>query len=97
MACVYPESIKNNIYWIPEYGRYDDWYALVDTPLEQDMWTHMKSQMVEDFKDYNNGKPISLLAKWLKTADASSKKTRSLELRQHLVLVYLFEIIKDCP
>lgn len=84
MACVYPESIKNNIYWIPEYGRYDDWYALVDTPLEQDMWTHMKSQMVEDFKDYNNGKPISLLAKWLKTADASSKKTRELGIKTAL-------------
>ena len=84
MACVYPESIKNNIYWIPEYGRYDDWYALVDTPLEQDVWTHMKSQMVEDFKDYNNGKPISLLAKWLKTADASSKKTRELGIKTAL-------------
>ena len=38
----------------------------------------MKKQFEEDLKNLNDGKAISLLAKWIKTADASSRETRKL-------------------
>lgn len=38
----------------------------------------LKNQFEEDLKNLNEGKAISLLAKWIKTADASSAKTRKL-------------------
>ena len=78
MAKYHPETLVNNIELIPEYGRFDDWYSLIDTPLEDNMWFAMKEQFESDLKNYMNQKPISLLAKWIKTADASSEKTRKL-------------------
>ena len=60
------------------YGRYDDLYELIGTPLEDDMWSAMKKQFEEDKANLEKGNVISLLAKWIKTADASSEKTRKL-------------------
>lgn len=37
-----------------------------------------ENQFEEDLKNLNEGKAISLLAKWIKTADASSRETRKL-------------------
>lgn len=74
----HPEALKNNIKYIGEYGRYDDFYSLIDTPLEDNMWAVMKEQFEEDLKHLHANEPISLLAKWIKTADASSEKTRKL-------------------
>lgn len=78
MASSHPESLRKNLNLIGEYGRYDDLYALIGTPLEDDMWQVMKTQLEEDLKNLNEDKPVSLLAKWIKTADASSEKTRKL-------------------
>lgn len=77
-AKYHPECIAPNIGLIGEYGRYDDLYTLIGTPLENDMWSAMKEQFEADKTNLEAGKPISLLAKWIKTADASSKKTRKL-------------------
>lgn len=77
MANHHPESLKNNIDLIGVFGRYDDLYSLIGTPLENDMWVAMKKQFLEDLENLNQGNAISLLAKWIKTADASSKKTRA--------------------
>lgn len=74
----YPECIVNNISLISDFGRFDDLYELVDTSLEETMWSIVSEQLVSDLDNMNNKKPVSLLAKWLKTADASSKKTRAL-------------------
>ena len=76
MAEMHPEALRPNIHLIGEYGRYDDLYTLIDTPLAEDMWAVMKKQFEEDLRNMHAGKPISLLAKWIKTADASSKHTR---------------------
>lgn len=53
LANNYPEIAKKNIENIPEYGRFDDLYCLVDTPLEKEMFKYMKSVVVGDIK--NNG------------------------------------------
>ncbi len=78
MAEFHPEALRPNLDLIGVYGRYDDLYSLIGTPLEEDMWAAMKARFEEDLKNYHADKAISLLAKWIKTADASSEKTRKL-------------------
>lgn len=78
MAEYHAEALRPNLDLIGVYGRYDDLYELIGTPLEDDMWAAMKKQFEEDLQNLNDDKAISLLAKWIKTADASSEKTRKL-------------------
>lgn len=78
MAKHHPEALRPNLDLIGVFGRYDDLYELIGTPLEDDMWKVMKNQFEEDLKNLNDDKAISLLAKWIKTADASSTETRKL-------------------
>lgn len=77
-AINHPEMIKSNIALVGEYGRFDDLYELVGTSLEADMWAYVASQLAADTQAMHDGKPCSLLAKWLKTADASSANTRKM-------------------
>lgn len=78
LATYHADSVRKNIKYFGEYGRFDDLYCLLDTPVENDMWRFARNQLVEDMANAKAGKPISLLAKWLKTADASSFNTRTL-------------------
>lgn len=78
LATYHPEAIRPNLDLVGVYGRYDDLYSLVGTPLETDMWEAMKKQFQEDLTNLEVGNAISLLAKWIKTPDASSEKTRKL-------------------
>ena len=77
-AQYHTEAILPNIHLIGMYGRYDDLYALKGTILESEMWAEVKKQLHLDFVNMKRKKPISLLAKWLKTPDASSANTRQL-------------------
>lgn len=88
LAKYHPEALRPNLDLIGVYGRYDDLYELVGTPLEDDMWKAMKAQFEEDIKNYHRGNNISLLAKWIKTPDASSKKTRELGIKTAIKLGY---------
>ncbi len=87
-ALHHPECIKPNLDLIGVYGRYDDLYELIGTPLEDEMWVAMKKQFEEDKINLEKGNVISLLAKWIKTADASSEKTRKLGIKTALKLGY---------
>lgn len=78
MAQKHPEALRQNLDLIGVYGRYDDLYSLMGTPLEEDMWAVMKRQFEEDLANLEQGNAISLLAKWIKTPDASSAATRKL-------------------
>ncbi len=78
MAQYHPEALRANLDLVGVYGRYDDLYELTGTQLEEEMWAAMKTQFEEDRKNMAEGHAISLLAKWIKTADASSEKTRKL-------------------
>jgi len=78
MAEHHPEALRPNLDLIGVFGRYDDLYELIGTPLEDDMWATMKKQFDEDLQNLNAGNTISLLAKLIKTADASSPATRKL-------------------
>lgn len=78
MAQMHPEALRPNLDLIGVYGRYDDLYCLIGTRLEDEMWAAMKAQFEEDRRNLEAGAAVSLLAKWIKTADASSAKTRAL-------------------
>lgn len=78
MAKKHPESLEQNLDLVGVFGRYDDLYCLIGTPLEEEMWLAMRRQFQEDLENLEKGCAISLLAKWIKTADASSRRTRRL-------------------
>lgn len=69
-----PDAMRRNIQNIPEYGRWDDLYELVNTPVEGDMWKFMKHQLALDVQS----KTPSLLAKWMKSENTSSKESRKM-------------------
>lgn len=74
----YPNVIEPNIALIPEYGRWDDMFALMRTELEKPMFKIMREQLDIDLALVKEGKrPETLLAKWLPTADASSENTKA--------------------
>ena len=47
-AVRYPEIIRYNLPCIPHYGRWDDLYALISTPVEAEMWQFVKAQLLQD-------------------------------------------------
>lgn len=74
----YKEMVVPNIPLIGFYGRFDDMYCLMGTACEKEMWAAMKEQFNKDLENMKAGRPVSLLAKWIKTPDASSDTTRKL-------------------
>ena len=65
------EAALRNMPFIAEFGRWDDVYCLLGTPLEADMFALLKKQFVLDL----TCQTPSLLAKWLPSCNASSKYT----------------------
>ncbi len=63
---------------IPEYGRWDDLWCLLGTELRHDIIDLVKKQLNEDAKNMMENKPISLLAKWCPSCNASSFETKKL-------------------
>lgn len=78
MALNYPEIMKQNLGNVPFYGRWDDLYALIQTPVEEDMWDMITDQLIEDITNMKNEKSVSIMAKWLKSINASSVETKRL-------------------
>ena len=74
MASYHTDAMRRNIKYIPEYGRWDDLYALVDTVAEPYMWELLRDQIALDMQS----KTPSLLAKWLKSENTSSIESRRL-------------------
>lgn len=66
-----PEVVRHNLENIPTFGRWDDLYCLVGTPVEDDMFAVIKTQLVLDIQSDTP----SLLAKWLKSENTSSEES----------------------
>lgn len=52
LANSHPTSAKKNLKNVPEYGRIDDLYCLVDTPLEKEMFNYIKHLTVIAINEY---------------------------------------------
>lgn len=72
MADYHTDIMRKNINLIPIFGRWDDLYSLIGTELEDDMFDLVKEQLKADIANLHNKKPISLLAKWLKSTSGVS-------------------------
>lgn len=73
----YPEKMAKLISLIPEYGRYDDLYVLFGTKVEKNVLSYIWEQIEKDRELQKEGKPISLLAKWLPSENTSSDVTKA--------------------
>ena len=73
-----PESVKKNIAYVAEYGRYDDLLSLMGTRCEKEMLEFIKKQFEQDMKGLVDGNGVSLLGKWLPSVNASNKQTVSM-------------------
>lgn len=76
MANVEPEISKVLIGLIAEYGRYDDLLSLVGTECEKNALEVIKNQLMKDLEAKKANKPVSLLAKWMPSCNATSYKTK---------------------
>ena len=74
LAMAEPETAARLIEFIPTFGRWDDLYQFVGTPCEKDAFNFMKKQFALDLECDTP----SLLAKWLKSENASSIETHEL-------------------
>lgn len=72
-----PNKVIRNFSTIVENGRWDDLLIFLNTHIKDDLIEFIKEQWVKDLENMLENKPISLLAKWLPSANASSKKTRA--------------------
>ena len=68
------EAARRNLRYVPEFGRWDDLYIFVGTPLEDAAFNFMKEQFALDIQC----KTPSLLGKWLKSENASNYQTKAL-------------------
>lgn len=65
---------------IPEYGRYDDILPMLGISGRVDMaiLNFIRITLIQDMDHMSNGEPVTLLAKWLPSAKATSKESREL-------------------
>ena len=74
LAIYHTEAMRKNLEQVPFFGRWDDLYTFVGTPLETEAFVFMYKQLALDVKC----KTPSLLAKWLKSENTSSAESRKL-------------------
>lgn len=84
MARNHTDAMRRNLQYIPLFGRWDDLYVFIGTPLEKDAFSIIKHQLALDV----DCKTPSLLAKWLKSENTSSSNSRRLGTitRQYLTM-----------
>ena len=80
-----PESIRKNIRYFSEFGRYDDLLCLLGTPLEEAAVEEIGSVLAADIRAMEKDEPVSLLGKWLPSVNASSSRT----VKQAKILIRL--------
>lgn len=69
-----PSAVIRNLQNISEFGRWDDLYALIGTPVQNEALKIIKAQLALDV----TCNTPSLLGKWLKSENASSAETERL-------------------
>ena len=69
-----PSTVRKNLALIPEYGRWDDLFALAYTDCKDAAFEFIARQFIKDI----DAETPSLLAKWMPSINASSAETRKL-------------------
>ena len=68
-------SVRKNLPYIAEFGRWDDLLALMGTACEKDALKLIQEQLDKDYMAMDMGDDVSLLAKWLPSVNASNADT----------------------
>ncbi len=68
-------SVKKNIKYIAEFGRFDDILCLLGTRCESEAVAYIGEELDRDIRVLESGGEVSLLGKWLPSANASNKET----------------------
>lgn len=76
LAKEFPDYVRPVVKLIPEYGRWDDLWCLLDTPLRDDVIGIVGKQLTSDINGERFGDNISLLAKWMPRCKTSSRQAR---------------------
>lgn len=71
-----PEIVRPLLPLVAEYTRWDNLWCLLGTELHWDIIDLVEKQLEYDLKLKAEGKPISLLAKWMPSENATSQKTK---------------------
>lgn len=76
LANNHPTTVRKNLPFVAEYGRYDDLLTLMDTPCEKDALTYVKTELKRDLEALNTeGAEVSLLGKWLPSVNTSNRES----------------------
>lgn len=78
LANNYSEVVAKNLENIAFFGRWDDLYSLDGTLVEARAIDLLRRQLLTDVEAMNNGKSVSLVAKWIKSENTSSSESRRL-------------------
>lgn len=81
-----PAKVRRNLDTIVAAGRWDDLFVLEGTEVWTDALEFIKAQFRKDILDMGSNRSISLLAKWLPSANTSSKQTRALARKVYTYL-----------
>lgn len=69
------ESVIRNLEQIAEFGRYDDLLSLLGTPCEKEVVEYIGQCLKADIEAMKKEQPVTLLAKWLPSVNASNGET----------------------
>ena len=72
LASYNTDAMRRNLTHVPEFGRWDDLFVFIGTPLEVDALNIVKHQLALDVQC----KTPSLLGKWMPSENTSSVKTK---------------------
>lgn len=77
------DAFYKNLEYLSEYGRWDDLVSLIgiDNAIDERIISIIQNQLNKDLDNFNKNKPISLLAKWLPSENASSTNTKIMAKR----------------
>ena len=64
------ESVVKNLWAVPEFGRFDDFLRLLDTPAKSKVIDYIKAQFEKDMAALEEDGAVSLLGKWLPSINA---------------------------
>lgn len=86
LASVRPNVVQRLVRLISDFGRWDDLFCLINLNkvtrdvdiVEDEVNKVIDEQWANDVKNMNDGKPISLLAKWMPSINTSSSASVAL-------------------
>ncbi len=72
LADAQADSVRKNLHYVSEYGRWDDLTVLFGTKCEKDAMMLIRNQLIKDLSALDAGENISLMAKWLPSVNTSN-------------------------